>query len=66
MHYQQYTHINDIFSRPLEESYQAEVIKDFKWADWVDPTKTVQQPHKRADIRLKGYPYRGKPIEVPK
>jgi len=66
MRYQQYMHINDILSRPLEESYQAKVIENFKWEDWVDPTKTMSNPHKRADIRLKNYPYRGKPIEGPK
>jgi len=63
MRYQQYMHINDIVSRPLEESYQAKVIENFKWADWVDMTKTIPNPHKRADIRLKNYPYRGKPVE---
>jgi hypothetical protein len=27
MRYQQWTHLNDILSRPLEESYQARVIE---------------------------------------
>jgi hypothetical protein len=66
MRYFQYTHINDILSHPLEDSYQAKVIENFKWQDWVDASKTVPNPHKRADIRLKDYPYRGKPIEGPK
>lgn len=66
MRYFQFTHINDIVSRPLEESYQAKVIENFQWEEWVDASKTVPNPHKRGDIRLKGYPYRGKPIEGPK
>jgi hypothetical protein len=66
MRYQQYMHINDILTRPLEESYQVKVIENFKWKDWVDPTKTVVNPHKRADIRLKNHPYRGEPIEASK
>ena len=66
MRYQQYMHINDILSRPLEESYQAKVIENFKWEEWVDPSKIVPKPHKRADIRLRDYPYRGKPVEGPK
>ena len=65
MRYFQWVHINDIQSRPLEESYQAVLLKDFKWSDWVDPGKVVPKPHKRGDIRLKDYPYRGKPIEGP-
>jgi len=65
MRYHQFMHINDIYSRPLEESYQAKVIENFKWAEWVDPSKTVQNPHVRADIRLKDYPYRGEPVEGP-
>ena len=63
MRYFQYLHINDIQSRPLDESYQAVVLKDFKWKDWVDPGKVIAKPHKRGDIRLKNYPYRGKPVE---
>ena len=65
MRYFQWVHINDIQNRPLEESYQAVLLKDFKWSDWVDPGKVVPKPHKRGDIRLKDYPYRGKPIEGP-
>lgn len=61
--YYQWVHVNDILSRPLNESYQAEIIKNFKWGDWVDTTKTIPNPHKRGDIRLKNYPYRERPIE---
>lgn len=65
MRYYQYRHINDIQSRPLQESYQTKVIQDFKWEDWIDPSKTFANPHKRGDIRLKDYPYREKPIQGP-
>ncbi len=65
MRYYQYKQINDIQSRPLEDSYQTKVIEDFKWEDWVDPSKEVDNPHKRGDIRLKDYPYREKPIQGP-
>jgi formylmethanofuran dehydrogenase subunit E len=66
MRYYQYLHINDVLSRPLEESYQTKILTDFKWEDWVDPTKSISNPHKRGDIRLKNYPYREKPISGPK
>ena len=62
--YYQYMHINDIVSHPLEASYQTKVLKDFRWEDWVDPTKTIPNPHKRADIRKKDFPYRKKPIST--
>ncbi|BHH82231.1 hypothetical protein LA52FAK_05200 [Desulforhopalus sp. 52FAK] len=62
MRYYQWVHVNDILSRPLSESYQAEIIKDFRWEDWVDTTKAVSNPHKRGDIRLKNYSYRDKPV----
>ncbi len=65
MRYYQYMHIDDIQSRPLEESYQAKILENFKWEEWADPTKAVANPHKRGDIRLKNYPYRGKPVEGP-
>jgi len=65
MRYYQWMHINDILSRPLEESYQAQILKDFRWEDWVDASKTISNPHKRGDIRLKDYPYREKPIAEP-
>jgi hypothetical protein len=65
MRYQQWVHVNDILEHPLEESYQAKVIENFKWEDWIDPTKTIAKPHERSDTRLKNYPYRSKPIESP-
>jgi formylmethanofuran dehydrogenase subunit E len=66
MRYQQWSHINDILSRPLEESYQTKVIENFKREDWVDPTMNLPRTIKRSDIRLKDFPHRGKPIEGPK
>lgn len=66
MRYQQWVHLNDILSRPLEQSYQARVLEDFRWADWIDPGKAVPNPIVRSDTRLKNYPYRGRPIEGPK
>ena len=65
MRYYQWSHINDILDHPLEESYQAEIINDFKWEEWIDPSKTIPNPHKRGDIRLKNYQYREKPIAGP-
>jgi formylmethanofuran dehydrogenase subunit E len=65
MRYYQWMHINDILNRPLEESYQAQILKDFRWENWVDTSKTIPNPHKRGDIRLKDYPYREKPIAGP-
>jgi formylmethanofuran dehydrogenase subunit E len=62
LRYDQWRHVNDILSRPLSESYQAEIIKNFKWEDWIDATKIVPNPHKRGDIRLKNYPYRERPV----
>ena len=66
MRYQQWSHLNDILSRPLEESYQARVIENFKWSDWIDPAKTLARPHVRSDTRLKNYPNRSRPIEGPR
>jgi len=65
MRYQQWLHVNDILEHPLEESYQAKVIENFKWEEWIDPAKTITKPHERTDTRLKNYPYRSKPIESP-
>src|SRR3569832_604333 len=65
MRYQQWAHINDILEHPLEESYLAKVIENFKWQDWIDPAKTLAQPHVRTDTRLKNYPYRARPVVVP-
>jgi len=64
MRYYQWKHINDIFSRPLEESYQAQIIQNFKWTDWVDPAKTITRTHQHSDILLKNYPYREKPASL--
>ena len=63
MRYQQWLHVNDILEHPLEESYQAKVIENFKWEEWIDPDKTITKPHERTDTRLKNYPYRSKPIQ---
>lgn len=63
LRYYQWLHVNDILSRPIEESYQAKIIDTFKWQEWVDASKAIANPHKRGDIRLKNYPYRGRPIE---
>lgn len=63
MRYQQWAHVNDILEHPLEESYQAKVVENFKWEDWIDPAKTVAKPHERTDTRLKNYPYRTRPVE---
>jgi len=62
MRYYQWQHVNDILNHPLAESYQAKILENFKWDDWVDPTKTIQNPHDRGDIRLKNYPFREKPV----
>lgn len=62
LRFYQWQHVNDILSHPLHESYQAKIIKDFKWDDWVDNTKSITKPFKRSDTRLKNYPYREKPI----
>lgn len=62
LRYYQWQHVNDVLSHPLSESYQAEIIENFKWEDWVDTTKTVSNPHTRGDIRLKNYPYRERPV----
>lgn len=66
MRYQQWVHINDILDRPLAESYQAQVIENFKWEDWIDPSKVIVKPHERSDTRLKNHPYRGRPVEGPR
>ena len=66
MRYQQWVHVNDILGNPLEDSYQASVIEDFKWADWADGSKAVAKTHARSDTRLKNYPYRERPISAPK
>ncbi|MBW1707264.1 MAG: hypothetical protein JRJ86_19240 [Deltaproteobacteria bacterium] len=66
MRYYQWTHVNDILSHPLSKSYHAKIIKNFKWEEWIDPTKTIPNPHKRGDIRIKNYPYRKRPVSGPR
>ncbi len=62
LRFYQWTHVNDILNHPLHESYQAKVIKDFNWDDWVDHTKSIVKPFVRSDTRLKNHPYREKPV----
>lgn len=62
LRFYQWRHVNDILSRPLHESYQAKVVEDFKWDDWVDEAKRVVKPFVRSDTRLKNHPYRERPI----
>ena len=62
MRYLQWMHVNDILDHPLKDSYQAKVIKGFKWSDWADSSKSLSEPIKRSDVRLKNYPYRERPI----
>jgi len=65
MRYYQWAHVNDILNHPLSESYQAKVIDNFRWEDWIDPQKTMPKTHRRGDIRLKNYPYRKRPVSGP-
>ncbi|HSN22252.1 MAG TPA: formylmethanofuran dehydrogenase subunit E family protein [Usitatibacter sp.] len=65
MRYQQYLHVNDVLDHPLEASYQAKVIPDFRWEDWVDPSFATSRTFRRSDTELKNFPNRGKPIEGP-
>lgn len=65
LRYLQWKHVNDILRHPLQDSYQAKVIKNFHWEDWINPQKTMVKTHPRTDIRLKNYPYRSKPISGP-
>jgi len=62
LRYYQWKHVNDVLSHPLQDSYQAKIIKNFKWADWVDKENTFTKPFARSDTRLKNYPYRKTPI----
>lgn len=64
MRYYQWKHVNDIFSRPLEESYQAKVVENFRWEEWVDQAKTIKSPHVRTDTRLKNDAYRKRPVSM--
>lgn len=63
MRFQQWSLINEILSHPLSESYQAKVMDNFKWEEWVDSTKSFAKPIIRSDVRLKNYRYRSSPIE---
>ena len=62
LRYYQWKHVNDVLSHPLHESYQAKIIENFKWDEWIDKEKTFTKPFERGDIRLKNYPYRKAPI----
>lgn len=62
LRYYQWKHVNDVLSHPLEESYQAKVLENFKWEEWVDAERSVKRPFKRSDIRLRNHPYRDKPV----
>jgi formylmethanofuran dehydrogenase subunit E len=62
LRFYQWQHINDILSHPLHESYQAKIIENFKWDDWVDNEISISNPFTRSDTRLKNHPYREKPI----
>jgi hypothetical protein len=64
MRYYQWKHVNNVFSHPLEDSYQAQIIQNFKWTDWVDPVKTIASTHQRTDTRLKNDSYRKKPVSL--
>ena len=62
LRYYQWEHVNDILSHPLHDSYQAKVIENFNWDDWVDKDKSFSSPFQRSDTRLKNYPYRKTPV----
>jgi formylmethanofuran dehydrogenase subunit E len=62
LRFYQWQHVNDILRHPLHESYQAKLIDDFNWDDWVDKTKSITKPFKRSDTRLKNHPYRDRPV----
>lgn len=65
MRYQQFRHVNDVLDHPLEASYQARVIADFRLADWVDPSKAMTGAFQRSDTEYKNFPNRGRPVEGP-
>ena len=54
--YLQWKYINDIFSHPLDESYQVQAIKDLKLENWVDQATMIQKPIKRTDTFIKNDP----------
>jgi hypothetical protein len=62
LRFYQWQHVNDILSHPLHDSYQARLLDDFKWDDWVDNKKSIANPFERSDTRLKNHPYRDRPI----
>ena len=62
MRYMQWEQVNDILEHPLQDSYQAKIIPNFKWSEWIDPAKIVAHTVVRTDTRLKNYPYRERPI----
>jgi hypothetical protein len=66
LRYLQWKHANDILDHPLDASYQARIIDNFHWRDWIDPAKTMSKTHPRSDTRLKNYPYRQRPVSGPK
>jgi len=63
LRYMQWKHIDNILEHPLEESYQAEIIPNFRWEDWIDPKMVMPNQIKRSDISYKNFPYRSRPIE---
>ncbi len=64
LRYLQWKQVNEILDHPLQDSYQAKIIPNFKWRDWVDPNLTVARPIGRSDTRLKNYPYRRRPVSA--
>ncbi len=62
LRYYQWAHVNDILNHPIEESYQAKILDNFDWNEWVDSNRAVAKPIKRSDIRLRNFNYRDKPI----
>lgn len=62
MRHYQWRHVNDILDHPLEDSYQAKILTDFRWKDWIDPARTIGKAITRTDTRLKNFPYRDRPI----
>lgn len=66
MRFQQWELVNEILEHPLEDSYQAVVIHDFKWSDWVNHKMAIPETVTRTDTRLKNYPYRERPVQPDK
>ena len=63
MRFQQWSLVNEIVSRPLNESYQAKFVENFKWEEWIDSSKVIGARTVRTDVRLKNHPYRAAPID---